>query len=74
MTLRQNVLLLRDPDDPAASFYPRFNLMSSISARALEPHHRAALKHLHDEHFYRWGREGGVAVRAHVHGDYPGCI
>ncbi|KXZ50081.1 hypothetical protein GPECTOR_18g59 [Gonium pectorale] len=50
--LRQNVVLLADPEDPDA-FHPRFNLMSTSSYAALPAPWRATLRHMHDDYFYR---------------------
>lgn len=51
LALRQNVVLLRDPEDPNA-FYPRFALHTTPSFKALEPHWRDELRRLHDDYFH----------------------
>ncbi|KAG2427622.1 hypothetical protein HXX76_012273 [Chlamydomonas incerta] len=52
MRLRQNVVLLADPEDPEA-FHPRFGLMSTSSYASLPAPWRATLRHMHDDYFYR---------------------
>ena len=58
LTLRQNVVLLRDPEDPER-FYPRFNLSATSSFRDLDLHWRDELSRLHDEYFHG-GRSDSV--------------
>ena len=54
LTLRQNVLLLRDPERPDL-LHPRFALTGTTSFKELpEPGWRAALAEMHDDYFYRW--------------------
>lgn len=52
MALRQDVCLIPDPEDPDM-FHPRFNLMATRSYSALAAPLRAALRHLHDDYFFR---------------------
>ncbi|GIL90228.1 hypothetical protein Vretifemale_17909, partial [Volvox reticuliferus] len=52
LKLRQNVILLQDPEDPD-TFHPRFNLMSTSSFAALPAPWRAALRHMHDDYYFR---------------------
>jgi 4-alpha-glucanotransferase len=51
LSLRQNVVLLRDPEDPNA-FYPRFALSTTSSFKALEPHWKEELARLHNDYYY----------------------
>lgn len=60
LTLRRNVLLLRDPqsNDPSRPLYPRINLSSTSSFEKLTPTSwQKALAALHDDHFYHWQDE-----------------
>lgn len=50
LSLRQNVVLLRDPADPAA-FYPRIQMEATPSFQGLPPDWQRALAHLRDEYF-----------------------
>eukprot|EP00879_Flechtneria_rotunda_P016824 GHRR01017609.1.p1 GENE.GHRR01017609.1~~GHRR01017609.1.p1 ORF type:complete len:841 (+),score=284.87 GHRR01017609.1:629-3151(+) len=53
LTLRQNLLIIRDPDNPER-LYPRFALTSSTSYKELpDAGWKAALSQLHDDYFYR---------------------
>ncbi|GFR48695.1 hypothetical protein Agub_g10651, partial [Astrephomene gubernaculifera] len=52
LALRQNVVLIADPEDPEA-FHPRFNLMTTSSYAALPGPWKAALRGLHDDYYYR---------------------
>ncbi|GLC39071.1 4-alpha-glucanotransferase dpe2 [Pleodorina starrii] len=52
LKLRQNVALLPDPEDPDC-FHPRFSLMSTSSFAALPAPWRAALRHMHDDYYFR---------------------
>jgi 4-alpha-glucanotransferase len=51
LALRQNVLLLRDPEDPER-FYPRFALSSTSSFRDLDLQWRDELSRLHDDYYH----------------------
>ncbi|PSC73748.1 4-alpha-glucanotransferase DPE2 [Micractinium conductrix] len=51
LSLRQNVVLLRDPEDPTA-FYPRIALNTTSSFSTLEQHWRDELQHLHNDYFH----------------------
>lgn len=53
LTLRQNLILVRDPEDPQR-FYPRFGLMGTSSYKELQDAGwKSALSHLHDDYFYK---------------------
>lgn len=49
--LRQNVVMLRDPEDPNR-FYPRFQLKDSSSFKELELSWRDTLQRLHDDYYF----------------------
>ena len=51
LALRQNVLLLPDPEDPER-FYPRFALSSTSSFRDLDLQWRDELSRLHDDYYH----------------------
>lgn len=51
LNLRQNVVLLRDPEDPER-FYPRFALTQTSSFKDLDLHWRQVLAHLHDDYYF----------------------
>mmetsp|Transcript_13105 Transcript_13105/g.39668 ORF Transcript_13105/g.39668 Transcript_13105/m.39668 type:complete len:1026 (-) Transcript_13105:2008-5085(-) len=52
MHLRQNVVLLHNPDEPD-SFYPRIQMSDTSSFRELESGWRDRLQWLHDDYFFR---------------------
>eukprot|EP00878_Enallax_costatus_P005731 GHUV01006009.1.p1 GENE.GHUV01006009.1~~GHUV01006009.1.p1 ORF type:complete len:779 (+),score=167.27 GHUV01006009.1:209-2338(+) len=53
LTLRQNLILVRDPEDPQR-LYPRFGLMGTSSYKELpDAGWRSALSQLHDDYFYK---------------------
>jgi hypothetical protein len=53
LALRQNLLLVTDPEHPGR-LYPRFGLMGSSSYKELpDAGWRSALAQLHDDYFYK---------------------
>jgi len=52
MRLRQNVVLVPDPESPGA-YHPRFALMSTSSFKELPPQWRDALAWLHDDYLFQ---------------------
>lgn len=53
LTLRQNLLLVRDPENPER-LYPRFGLMGTSSYKELaDAGWKSALSQLHDDYFYK---------------------
>lgn len=52
ISLFQNVVLVRDRDEPTNLFYPRFGLSTTSSFANLETHWQDCLKSMHDESFY----------------------
>ncbi|PIA53200.1 hypothetical protein AQUCO_00900054v1 [Aquilegia coerulea] len=51
--LLQNIVLIRDPEDPR-KFYPRFNLEDTLSFKDLDEHSKNVMKRLYyDYYFYR---------------------
>ncbi|XP_004493319.1 4-alpha-glucanotransferase DPE2 isoform X2 [Cicer arietinum] len=49
--LLQNIVLIRDPEDPK-SFYPRFNLEDTSSFQALDDHSKNVLKRLYYDYYF----------------------
>lgn len=53
LTLRQNLLLVQDPDNPER-LYPRFGLVGTSSYKELpDAGWKVALSQLHDDYFYK---------------------
>ena len=63
MALRQNVVLLRDVEDPER-FYPRINLTSTSSYRDLDLQWREELSRLHDDYYH--GERSDTVWREHA--------
>ncbi|KHN08918.1 4-alpha-glucanotransferase DPE2 [Glycine soja] len=49
--LSQNIVLIRDPEDPR-KFYPRFNLEDTISFQDLDDHSKNVLKRLYHDYYF----------------------
>ena len=67
LSLRQNLLLVRDGDDPAGTFHPRIGLAETQSFAALEASHpawAARLRDLHDAYFRSDAQDGAWAAHA----------
>lgn len=49
--LSQNIVLIRDPEDPR-KFYPRFNLEDTSSFQDLDDHSKNVLKRLYNDYYF----------------------